>query len=114
MSTKYHSRKCNCRCGHIHDSKKEAQRCNELQLLQRAGEISELEIQQKITLLPCRKYENMPNEREIVYIADFVYKQGKTTIIEDTKGFKTKDYIIKRKLLKDKYCRGGDVIFREV
>lgn len=38
----------------------------------------------------------------------------KTHVIEDTKGFKTKDYIIKRKLFKDKFCLEDKTIFREV
>lgn len=40
-------------------------------------------------------------ERKCCYISDFVYtdvEMGKT-IVEDTKGFKTKDYLIKRKLM---------------
>jgi hypothetical protein len=55
----------------------------------------------------------MPNERKIDYIADFVYVQDGVTVIEDSKGHKTKDYIIKRKLLKNKYCREGKFIFKE-
>lgn len=114
MQTKYYSRKCYCSSGHVHDSKKEAARCDELHLMQRAGLISELEIQVKYTLIPSRKYKDMPNERAVTYIADFDYMDGKTHVIEDTKGFKTKDYIIKRKLFKDRFCRGDDVIFREM
>jgi len=42
-------------------------------------------------------------ERACFYIADFVYSQDRKVIVEDTKGFKTKDYIIKRKLMLHKY-----------
>ena len=38
-------------------------------------------------------------EREVSYVADFVYTENGKRIVEDTKGFKTKDYIIKRKLM---------------
>ena len=40
-------------------------------------------------------------EKSCVYIADFVYKDEETgrTVVEDAKGVKTKDYIIKRKLM---------------
>ena len=38
-------------------------------------------------------------EKECVYIADFTYVENGEKIVEDTKGFKTKDYIIKRKLM---------------
>ena len=36
----------------------------------------------------------------LLYYADFVYKDKEGVLhVEDTKGFKTKDYIIKRKLM---------------
>ena len=111
---KYKSKKTLCRQGHLHDSKKESERCDELHLLQRAGAISGLKIQVKYTLIPSIKYKDMPNERAVTYIADFDYMENETHVIEDTKGFKTKDYIIKRKLLKEKYCFDGKTIFREV
>jgi hypothetical protein len=38
-------------------------------------------------------------EKECAYIADFVYKEDGRIVVEDTKGFRTKDYIIKRKLM---------------
>ena len=43
-------------------------------------------------------------ERECAYMADFVYvdKNGQK-VIEDTKGVRTKDYIIKRKLMLFRY-----------
>lgn len=37
--------------------------------------------------------------KSVVYIADFVYDQGGVTIVEDAKGMRTPDYIIKRKLM---------------
>lgn len=111
--TKYKSKKCPCGYGHVHDSKKEAKRCDELHVIQRAGLISELETQVKFELIPSRKYADMPNERAVNYIADFVYKEGGKVIVEDVKGVKTKDYVIKRKMFKDRFCEGGDVVFRE-
>ena len=38
-------------------------------------------------------------ERAVKYVADFVYEEDSGTVVEDTKGFKTPDYIIKRKLM---------------
>ena len=113
MVIKYNSRKCACNQGHTHDSKKEAQRCNELAILERAGKIQELETQRKFILIPSRKYDGMANGRQVAYIADFSYKQDGKLIVEDTKGYKTTEYIIKRKLFKDKYCSNGNVIFKE-
>ena len=90
------------------DSKKEANRYCELKLLQAGGVIKDLELQKEFVLIPAQ-YEN-PNatkhkgkclERACKYKADFYYydcEHGQH-ICEDTKGFKTKDYIIKRKLM---------------
>ncbi len=38
-------------------------------------------------------------ERECSYIADFVYIKNGKIVVEDTKGVRTKEYIIKRKLM---------------
>ena len=115
---KYHSEKARCSAGHLHDSKKEATRCNELMLLEKSGKIKNLRQQVRFELIPPAKYTGMPNERACVYIADFVYTQGDVIFVEDTKGFKTPEYIIKRKLFKQKYCKdrycGYLIIFKEL
>ena len=81
--------------GRLFDSKAEAARWQELQLLERAGEITELERQVEYELIPKQK-----GERAVKYIADFRYvdNDGKT-VVEDTKGVKTPAWIIKRKLM---------------
>ena len=38
-------------------------------------------------------------EKEVSYIADFCYEQAGKPVVEDTKGFRTADYVIKRKLM---------------
>ena len=82
------------------DSKKEATRFAELKLLQRAGEIFDLQRQVPFTLIPKQTRDGKTIERPCVYKADFVYKdKDGTEIVEDVKGMKTKEYIIKRKLL---------------
>ena len=95
------------------DSRKEARRYQELLLLQRAGVIQNLQMQERFLLIPSQyeTYERYGKngqrlkdgqrllEKECVYIADFTYVENGKKIVEDTKGFKTKDYIIKRKLL---------------
>ena len=116
MYNKYNANKAVCAQGHLHDSRKECIRCNELHLLQRAKQISGLEVQKKFSLVPARKYPNMKNERSLDYIADFVYVDAasKKMIVEDCKGYKTKEYIIKRKLFKDKYCyKNNAIVFIE-
>lgn len=92
------------------DSKKEANRYQELVLLERAGRIQGLERQVKFELLPAQRIDGKVVERACTYVADFVYWIPAEDellnycgvlqkVVEDTKGFKTKDYIIKRKLM---------------
>lgn len=94
-----------------YDSRKEHRRACELRLLQRAGQISNLREQVRFQLIPpqygtCGKDlkgrdTRVLLERACNYIADFVYTDNATgqTIVEDTKGMRTKEYIIKRKLM---------------
>lgn len=87
------------------DSKKEAKRYTELKLLQKAGAIKELELQKKFELQP--KYINNKGEhiRAITYIADFYYydNQKQCYIVEDTKGYRTEVYKLKKKLFEYVY-----------
>lgn len=93
--SKYGNRKIKTEDGTF-DSQHEHKRWIELKLLQRAGEIKELERQVKFELVP-----KQDGERAIHYVADFVYIDNRTgeKIVEDAKGAKTDVYIIKRKLM---------------
>lgn len=73
-------------------SRKEAQRYQELKLLERAGKISNLTIQVKFPL-------DVDGVHICNYIADFCYDENGDVIVEDSKGFRTKDYRIKAKLM---------------
>lgn len=109
---KYKAIKCSVN-GIEFDSRKEARRYQELLLLQRAGAILNLKRQVKYVLIPAQyeTYERYGKkgqrlkdgqrllEKECAYVADFVYEENGKEIVEDTKGIKTKDYIIKRKLM---------------
>ena len=83
------------------DSAKEANRYAELRLLQRAGKIFELQRQVPFVLIPKQERNGKVVERAVVYKADFVYREGDEEIVEDVKSpaTRTKEYIIKRKLL---------------
>lgn len=98
--TKYRSKKTIVD-GITFDSKLEARRYQELKLMERAGEISGLQLQVKYVLIPSQKLNNKVVERAVTYVADFVYtlKSSGESVVEDTKGMKTKEYIIKRKLM---------------
>lgn len=81
------------------DSMKEGNRYRELKLLERAGLITGLQRQVKYELIPTQRINGKVVERPVTYIADFVYHKDGGLVVEDTKGFKTKEYIIKRKLM---------------
>lgn len=100
--SKYNSRKITVD-GITFDSRKEARRYSELLLLERAGAIQNLQRQVKFELIPSQRVNGRVAERACTYIADFVYEENGRKVVEDTKGFKTKDYIIKRKLLLYRY-----------
>ena len=85
------------------DSKGEARRYEELKLLERAGAISELELQPKFELQPTFR-KNGKTHRAITYTADFKYIDDKgKTIIEDFKGFENQVFINKKKMFEYKY-----------
>lgn len=109
--TKYKSKKTVID-GITFDSKKEAQRYIQLKLMQRGGQISDLQRQVKYVLIPVQREPDTVGirggrkkgkllEREVAYIADFQYRDNCTgqIIVEDTKGIRTTDYILKRKMM---------------
>ena len=113
--SKYYNVKTKTSDGTVFDSMKEARRWEQLLLLQKAGKISSLQRQVSYELLP-NQYETYERysksgkrlkdgtrlvERKVDYVADFVYSDTETgaLVVEDTKGVKTTDYIIKRKLM---------------
>lgn len=90
------------------DSKKEANRWQELKLLERAGEISELRRQVAFPLWAATnsktisqtldtpagrlvkiRSDRYPNGRQATYVADFVYTENGQQVVEDTKGMIT-------------------------
>lgn len=113
--SKYYNIKTKTSDGLVFDSLKEARRWEQLLLLQKAGKIVELRRQVAYELIPAQyqTYERYSKkgdrlkdgqrllERKVDYVADFVYTDAETgeTIVEDAKGIRTKDYILKRKLM---------------
>lgn len=109
---KYGNKKCTYN-GMTFDSRKEMKRYIELEILERAGKIKGLRRQVPFTLIPSQYeyYERYGKngkrlkdgkrciENSVKYIADFVYERGGEMIVEDTKGKRTPDYILKRKML---------------
>lgn len=112
--TKYNATKVTVD-GHTFDSKHEANRYLELKLLERAGTISDLRLQVEFELIPNQyateerygkngrrlKDKEILLERKCSYVADFVYTDLRTgkIVVEDSKGMRTPEYVIKRKLM---------------
>ena len=97
---KYGNTKVETSSGQKFDSKRELKRFNELSHLQSAGHISDLKTQVRFELVPKQEKPGGGMERPVHYVADFVYfTKGGEQVVEDTKGFRTPDYVIKRKLL---------------
>jgi len=90
--TKYRAIKTPCVAGHVHDSKAEAARCDDLIALEDLGHIAELEHQPEFRVeiggkLICK------------YRADFAWWQGDARIVEDVKGMTTPVFNLKKKLV---------------
>lgn len=76
------------------DSVRESKRYLVLKEMEKQGKISDLQLQVPYTILPKNdKY------RAMTYKADFVYFQDGQRVVEDCKGFKTKEYLLKKKLV---------------
>lgn len=111
--------------GQRFDSRAEARRYGQLRLLEKAGEISDLQRQKMYELIPGhyeyvptgkifsrgarkgqKEYKRVTVELPVKYIADFVYKdKDGNTVVEDVKGYTDPNsatyakFVIKRKLM---------------
>jgi hypothetical protein len=105
-----------------YDSRNEARRHAFLKLMEKAGEISELQYHVPFTLIPKGSVEiiRMPDGTEIEtkrydrkhwYEADFVYTTKKGDIVvEDFKGFETESFKQKRELFKIIYKKDITIV----
>ena len=107
--SKYGNKKV-VRNGITYDSKKEADRHAVLKLMERSGKIQDLQRQVKFVLIPAQYEQDTVGkrggvkrgkliERECSYIADFLYIENGNRVVEDSKGFRTADYKLKRKMM---------------
>jgi len=91
---KYHAKKT-ILGGIKFDSRKEARRWTELQLLERGGVISNLRRQVKIDLIGRDGPLLTRTGRKMKLTFDFAYIEGERQIYEDTKGYRTRDYEVR-------------------
>lgn len=114
-TNKYHNSKVTIE-GQTYDSMKEYRRYLDLIFQEKEGKISDLKRQVKYVLIEAQRepdtigkrggvHKGALLEKEVSYYADFVYTDNETgeTVVEDTKGVRTKDYIIKRKLMLERH-----------
>lgn len=87
---------------YVFDSIAESRRYKELALLEKAGEIENLQLQPKFLLQDSFK-KNGKTYRKIGYIADFMYEEKGKIIVEDIKGKETEVFKLKHKLFEYKY-----------
>lgn len=83
---KFGAKKSTCGLGHKHASMKEAGRCAQLHLLQRAGQISDLQVEPTFTFMVDGKPVLHPNGRAAIYKPDFSYTERGRKVCEDVKG----------------------------
>lgn len=96
--SKYHAKPTTTSDGVSHASTKEARRWEELKSLERSGIVSDLRRQVTFDIV-------IGNHKICRYIADFCYfeKGRKNEIVEDVKGFRTREYQLKKKLMRAIY-----------
>lgn len=112
MRSKYGNKKAKAN-GRVFDSRTERGRYYALKALEKAGEISDLRLQVPFEIIPAiyetvevqlktkTKQVQKLVQRSTYYVADFVYKdKDGNEVVEDSKGFRTKEYILKKKMMR--------------
>jgi hypothetical protein len=97
---KYRAVKAQCGAGHTHDSKREAMRCNELHILEAAGEITDLMIHPQYWFVINGRQLKHPNGRRVGYKSDFEYIENGMLVTEDVKGVVVRDWPLRRAVFK--------------
>lgn len=82
--------------GHKFDSKREARRYQDLKLMEKVHQISNLVVHPRWRIF-------IKGQEICDYIGDFEYEIDGCIVVEDTKGFRTAVYRIKKKLMKAAY-----------
>lgn len=109
--SKYRAKKCCCYAGHVHDSKKEAARCDVLQANVANGNITNLIIGPWFPFIINGVELKHRNGHKVGYTADFAYQIKGKQVVEEVKGFVVRDWPLRRAIFKALY---SDVEFIEV
>jgi hypothetical protein len=97
--------------GYDFDSKAEHRRYTELLIEVRAGLISDLCHHPRFDLQPAFVDNTGKRHRAIIYEADFSYRDNGVLVVEDVKGVRTKEFILKWKLLLFQYRHEKNIRF---
>jgi hypothetical protein len=100
---KYGAKKTTCRQVHLHDSKREARRCDVLTHMELSGEITDLETQPQFWFAINGAELKHDNGRRVGYQADFQYLKNGQAIVEDSKGFAARDFALRKAVFKALY-----------
>ncbi|WP_375188454.1 DUF1064 domain-containing protein [Sphingobium yanoikuyae] len=94
---KYRAKVSGCQHGHVHPSIREANRCNQLHLLVRAGEIVDLVREPQFWFSINGVQVKHLNGRRVGYKGDFGYTDVATGrhVVEDAKGVSVRDYVLR-------------------
>jgi hypothetical protein len=87
--------------GFLFSSKREASRYLELRVAEKAGAITKLRMQVPFALVVNRMLICQ-------YVSDFTYLRDGAEIVEDVKGKRTREYSIKKKLMRA--CHGIEIL----
>lgn len=107
--SKYHAQKVEVD-GKKFDSKHESRDYLKLKSMEDSGIISNLQTQVSFELQPKYTTKDGRKIRAITYRADFQYIRDGVMYVQDSKGFRTKEYALKRKMFEYRY---PDIIFVE-
>ena len=102
-ANKYSAKPSDCQHGHFHDSRREAARCNELHLLQRAREISGLVIQPVYEFIINERPVMMENGHRARFTPDFQYNENGKIVVEDVKGMIVRDFPLRAAIFRHLY-----------
>ena len=103
MRNKYGAKKIEID-GHVFPSKRESEYYLVYKDMLERGEIVKLELQPRFTIIPAYTNHAGKKIRPCHYTADFLltYPDGRKKVVE-VKGFRTRDYMLRRKLFEWQY-----------
>lgn len=101
--SKYGAIKSVCSHGHKHDSRREQRKCDELHLLQRAGEITGLQVQEFFPFIVNGSVVKLKNGHKAGITVDFTFCEKGRKVAMDSKGMIVRDFPLRWALAQHLY-----------